>query len=430
MNSHLNIFNTYSKESRQYQLENDLTRALAICLQENTLFFNQVLHAILPNEALKALFSTLEAKNEITISIQKRSSEITNFEKLYAVSLSEYEMSIESFKAQKFQKKFDPICDIVLIINGIVIIIEAKRDNLDCTAQLYNQAFNICKNIGDVEMENLVTPVDLNWTKLMEIAVKVYSFEIACGSSNRFLNDFIHLVRAHNFKWLPEPPIFALSAENTKEIERRIESAINELHDSKKLLKLNYRDRLGLLFDRPWAQEVLFRVSEKGELHINIYPGNTKAQGDHIFNNDPKPKKFIYLDKKEYQISKLYHIRFSGQGYISGLWFTQEDLQEELYTKTNFIEYCGRKSRDDHWKAIEILFNKSFKTSYDWKGHCGWETKFIQSNRTRFDMSFGYDLSVVIPFQELRGRDQNKSDLTGLTNLISAVVSEFRTIYS
>ena len=42
MNKHLNIFTTYAKDNRTYQLENDLTRSLAICLQEDALFFHEV----------------------------------------------------------------------------------------------------------------------------------------------------------------------------------------------------------------------------------------------------------------------------------------------------------------------------------------------------------------------------------------------------
>jgi hypothetical protein len=47
MNSHLNVFKTYTKSNRVYQLENDLTRAFAICMQENSLFFHEVLQFIL-----------------------------------------------------------------------------------------------------------------------------------------------------------------------------------------------------------------------------------------------------------------------------------------------------------------------------------------------------------------------------------------------
>ncbi len=46
MNAHLNVFKTYTKKERTHQLENDLTRALAICLQEDPLFFHEILKLI------------------------------------------------------------------------------------------------------------------------------------------------------------------------------------------------------------------------------------------------------------------------------------------------------------------------------------------------------------------------------------------------
>ena len=46
MNRHLNLFKTYTKEDRNYQLENDLTRAFAITLLENQLFLHEVLKQI------------------------------------------------------------------------------------------------------------------------------------------------------------------------------------------------------------------------------------------------------------------------------------------------------------------------------------------------------------------------------------------------
>ena len=63
MNSHLNIFRTYAKENRRYQLENDLTRALAICMQEDSLFFHEILKAILDAKYSNELFNDLNSLN-------------------------------------------------------------------------------------------------------------------------------------------------------------------------------------------------------------------------------------------------------------------------------------------------------------------------------------------------------------------------------
>lgn len=436
MNSHLNIFKTYAKENRRYQLENDLTRALAICLQENSLFFNEFLKATLNSKYASELFNDLYSSNEVSINIQTSSSEINGFKKIFAVSLSEHLMLADHFWNQNYEFQYDPICDIVIKINNVLIIIEAKRDNVDCTAQLYNQIFNICKSsdLSSDEMKKMVTPVDMNWQKLMEIAVKVHSFEKAAGSSNRFLNDFINLVKEHNFRWLPEPSIFSVSPNNIKVIEKRIDSALNELvkkNIDKSFKKLDYNGRLGLKFDQLWAQEILFNVEKNGDLSIIVYPGNTKSQGYIIFHKEPKPKTKLTIDSITYDLSKSYHVKFTSfQRYFSGLFFGEKDLRHNLYSKDNFDQYCGRKKRGPEWESIAKLFDDSFYSNFDWRKQCSWEEKIINSGRNQFDMSFGYELSIRIPFEVLRMKDQNKSDLSNLAEMIENIYKEFRTIYS
>lgn len=340
-------------------------------------------------------------------------------------------MSPAHFWSQKNDFAYDPICDIVIKVNGVLIVIEAKRDNVDCTAQLYNQAYNICaKNEVEFGHENVVAH-DLNWNKLMELAVKVYSFEKATSVPNRFLKDLIDLVKLHNFRWLPEASIYSLSPDNTNGISRRIDSAINELCKAGNYDKLDYPDRLGLRFKKPWAQEILFSVNKTGDLDITIYPGNTKAQGEFIFHNDPKLKKEFDIGSNSYELNVDYHIKLTSfQKFFTGLWFNDDDLKSNLYTKENFWHYCGRNKRDEHWVAVENLFDTFFEEKYNWRSKCHWQEKVIESGRNQFDLSFGYEISIQVPFEELRKVDRSKSDLSGLTNLIESAYREFEAIYT
>jgi len=431
MNSHLNVFKTYTKENRVYQLENDLTRAFAICMQEDSLFFHEILKFIFDNtNHFLELFDDLESKNSIEISIQRDASSITEFEKIYAISLSESIMNDNHFWNQNHENLYDPICDIVIQINNVAIIIETKRNGVDCTSQLYNQVYNICRknNIPREEMKKMISPLDLNWPKLMNIAVKVYSFENSTGIPNRFLSDFISLVKGHNFRWLPEPAIVSLSAASNKSIGRRIESVITEMDKSEKFNKINYTDRLGLQLNKAWAREILFNISKTGSLIIAIYPGNTKAQGESIFYKNPEFPDNVILNGKSYCLNKQYHVKFSGQSYLTGLWFSQTDLKNELYTKDNFRKYAGRRKRDLHWDAVSTLFDECFNDSYNWKANCSWESKIIKSNRTQFDLSFGYELTIEIPFSELKRIDTVKADLSGLMSLIDSSYEQLKNI--
>jgi len=431
MNNHLNVFKTYSKENRAYQLENDLTRSLAICLQEDALFFHEFLKIIFnqsETDFFNRLFESIDSNNEINIDIQLNANKITNFDYVFAVSLSENEMS--DFWSQNFEKDYDPICDLVIKINNIIIVIETKRDNVNCTAQLYNQIFNICKfNFVDKEFTNLnfkeiIYPFDLNWKKLMIIATKVASFEKSTNNHNRFLVDFIELIKSHNHNWLPESSIYSLKPENKILIERRIESAIIDLCKTNNINKLQYNDRIGIDFQLPWAQEILFSINDKGDLVSAIYPGNTKGQGYHLFNSDPKFSDKIEIQSIEYDVEKMYHIKFTSfQKYFTGLWFGDKELKDNLYTSLNFNKFTGRKKRGIHWSEIENLFNMYL--NFDWKSKCKWDELIIGSGKNQFDISFGYKIAITIPFEKLKSIDLKRENLKNLVQLLFEINSGF-----
>ncbi len=427
MNKHLNIFKTYAKKNRSYQLENDLTRALAICLQEDALFFHEVLKTIIDDSGLyNRLFEDLDGDTDVQIEIQKRTSLIEEFDKVFAVSLSESAMS--DFWQQNHDSEYDPICDLVVTINNILIVIEAKRDNIDCTSQLYNQILNIFskQNKPFENDQEVVTPFDLNWKKLMAIAVKVASFEKTTGNTNRFLTDFIQLVKEHNFSWLPETPIGSLKNVNANAVFRRVESALIEFCDANKSVeKLPYRDTLGTTLTKNWANRLLFDIdTETGDLVVNIYPGNTKGQGYHIFKSEPQFNQQLNIDNEFYTTKKSYHIKIMGQSYITGLGLTDNDFKKPLYTKRNFDQYTGRV-RKESWGDIEALLNEHI--SSDWKRECQWEDKILNSNRTLFNISFGYHISIRIPFNRLSQLDVNHNDITPLANLIESIYKAFET---
>ncbi|CAM4017483.1 hypothetical protein [Vibrio neonatus] len=427
MNKHLNLFRTYSKTERTYQLENDLTRALAICLQEDALFLHEVLKSIFDgDERYNKLFQDINSSPKLKISIQKKTESIKGYKHIYAVSLSEAELV--DFWGQTQVDEYDPVCDLVLTINDVCIVIEAKRDGIDCTAQLFNQIFNILRKdeLSITECKDMVTDRDLNWQKLMAIAVKVSSFEKMSGNKNRFLADFIQLVRDHNPEWLPATPIASLNANSFNAIYRRIRIAVEEFVASRYTLELlNYNDRLGTTFSKGWADEVLFEVSsDKGDLVSSIYPANTKAQGWHIFHKDPQFSTEILLNGQSYSLAIGYHVKFSGQGYISGLWFDKSKMKKNLYTHEIFKNKTGRYSRDT-WSGIEELLDEHL--SYDWRKQSEWKMKILDSNRTVINMAIGYVITLTIPKEALDKLDTQIYDTKQLTKLIGNIYDAFET---
>lgn len=378
MNKHLNLFNSYSKENKNYQLENDLTRALAICLQEDKLLLHEFLRKIFMNTtSYSKLFDEYSKDSKVNIEIQKEISALESFEHIFAVSLTSCSMNVNNFFNSEHHTDYDPICDLVITVNNTVIIVEVKRDATDCSHQLYNQLFNAFKSSGITKLtiEQPVTPVDLNWYKLMEIVVNVNNFHKNTNTSNRFLRDFIQYVRQHNYNWLPEASISSLFPDNKNAIYRRIRTAV----ENASIDQLE-NERIGFKFPKPYADELIFRIRDNGDLEIALYPANTKAQGYHIFNKGDSPQfqKQIEVEGHMYDVHKAFHIKFSSfQKYFAGLWFKESELVKELYTNNNFHKYSGRKKKGQDWDELEKLFNSSFKTEYNWEKYSNWKTKIV-----------------------------------------------------
>ncbi|QUM76167.1 hypothetical protein HWV00_08005 [Moritella sp. 24] len=393
-------------------------------MQEDALFLHEVLKIIFAGDELyNQLFEDLNSFPNLKIAIQKNSKDIKGFKHIYAVSLSETEMT--DFWAQTRVDEYDPICDLVLTINDVCIVIEAKRDCIDCTAQLYNQIFNILRkdglNLDDCR--DKVTDRDLNWSKLMTVAVKVSSFERMSGNKNRFLTDFIKLIKDHNPNWLPATPIGSLNSINADAIYRRVRMAVEHFETSKVGLELlSYNDRLGTTFSKSWANEVLFHVTKEEDLVASIYPGNTKGQGWHIFHKDPEFNQEVVLNGKSYPVSIGCHIKFSGQGYVTGLWFDEDKLKKKLYTQKNFQNKTGRYSKEN-WHEIEALLDEHL--DYDWRKQCDWKSKILDSNRTVINFAIGYVVELAVPRETLRNIDTQIQDIGPLTKLLGDIYDTF-----
>ena len=271
MNRHLNIFDPYTKSLRDNQLENDLTRALAICLQEDNVFLHAFLKSVLGKKTYSKLFSEA-SDGKIEIDIQQDVESISEFNKLYALSITGIPMNTDNFKGQKPSKEYNPITDLIIVINDIVIIGEVKPNDTDCTNQLYTQSYNAVRD-SELKITD-VTPVDMNWKKLMEIAVQTKNFEEASLKSARFIGDFIQFIRGHNHRWLPVSPFGSLadSITSVNAYKKRINSVLASISDKHEILE--YSDRIGLKLNNGWAQEIVFNFHNYNGKNAAIGFGN------------------------------------------------------------------------------------------------------------------------------------------------------------
>ncbi|OXL22780.1 hypothetical protein, partial [Psychrobacter sp. DAB_AL32B] len=220
--------------------------------------------------------------------------------------------------------------------------------------------------------------------------------------------------------------ISSLKPEDTKDLVRRIESSLEEASKlNENIKRIEYNDRNGLVFSKKWAQEIIFGITSNGDLKLSIFPGNTKAQGLILFEKEPEFYESLKIENIEYPVEKKFYIAFTSyQKYFASISFTEKYLKKNLYTKENFSKFTGRKKRGEQWKALEQLFKSSFNNDFDWQTECGWEG-INKSGKNQFDISFGFYISITIPFKKLQELDQVHDNLNNLVNLTEYIFEAF-----
>lgn len=439
MNRHLNIFRTYTKVNRDNQLENDLTRALAICLQESSVLLHTILRVIFEKSegTYESLFTDYSEKENIQIDIQQNVANITEFNKLFAVSLSGFQMDESLFFNQTHNTKYEPITDLLIVINDVAIIFEVKPDNQNCIAQLYNQAYNACNQ----EIEKFdVIPVDLNWKKLIMLTIQVLNFKKSTNQQTRFIDDFIQFVQSHNHNWFPIAPFSTLG--NNMQLEKkyisRLEAALLSIEDEHE--NLNYAQRIGLKLDYGWAQEIVIycerEEKSKAAIKFGIWPGNTKGQGwkvIHELKKNPSwhPPTHIIVDENKFDVHWNYELKFCHfNGHVASLYIGADKIRNNKEIISDFIHrnHTGKYNRNK-WNELEDFLDDYLIIGYDWRKEMDWEGNFLNSNRGYLTFSIGYQIETVIPISYLQGIDSNMEDLKPLSNLIVGIKKEYKDIF-
>lgn len=443
MNKHLNIFHTYTKVEREgNQLENDLTRALAVCLQEEPLLLYRFLQTIFKTDDARSnhfehLFATWdEESDKIEVEIQKRMSTVEGFTHIYAVGLSESLLKVDDFFIQKRHKQNERTTDLFIRVKDTIILVEVKPGKYGLTNQLFNQAMDACeKDISEEEFRAIATPVNLDWSKLMKLVLSTKNFRTGSGSGSRYLQDFVRFIKQHNAKWFPIIPLFSLSYPSDKTlIKQRLEAALSQFENN-----LEYPDRMGLTIESVWANEVILKLEEKDKkpfVSVGIWPGNTKAQGWSLYEIDnqvPEFKDNIDLPSlgKTYEVKKEYHLKFTNSHgrWITGLNGTMDDFVTPIHTRRTFKKHSGRKKRNsDDWVAFQKFMDDHFKPNINWREQCEFEKRILQKNYSQFNIAFGFELSISIPLEDLMSIDKAQENYKPLKQFLTEVEKEMQTI--
>lgn len=426
MDRHLNIFDFFNNKQLEYY-EDNLSRAFAICLKYDTVFLNSILREVLNIKQYNLLFNTDFPDYRIEIDLQVKPNELEGITEIIAVACSGIKIDFDKISQLSQKTTSEPITDLCIKINDICLIFEFKRTNEDCSAQLKNQVDKIEENNTDA----LVNYMDLNWSKIIKIGLNTLSIQRQINTENPFLIDFITFLENKHPKWFPlrllynTPFPHSDNDPNNYHLNNRLNQIKRELfgEENTTMIKGKY-NRVVISKDLGWAKEIHIKYrtrDKKNYLTVEIYPGDTKRQGQAFFINRDEALKWPDTVLKNYFLSSEPYIKFSH--FNSRLFWLLPNQKEynKTHTKSFFNLFAGRYKKEK-WDEFENSLESYIP---NWKDKCDYKHEIINSNRTYFDLSIGTLIIVYIPYESAQKLDYENNDqlIILIKNIIEELIS-------
>ncbi|MEZ5039739.1 MAG: hypothetical protein R2828_07605 [Saprospiraceae bacterium] len=437
---HLNIFKLYRGADG---IENNLTRGLALCLQNDALFLREFFGLLFAKEPFQALnptetFQHISAEEDIIqIDIQVNVEELTDdaIANIIGVTLTTEEIDQAAFEQAVPAPQGDrQITDMIVRWRDTLIVIEVKRSNEDCVVQLKKQLYEVRHNVRQY--------ISITWEDIAKQLESVQNIYHLIGQQSPFLADFRTLIASEYASWLPTKPFKFINPGQNESLFReslykRLEAAQSKVKDFE-IGTIGSRNFI--LVKWGWASEVIFTFERKEEkswiLAAYIWPANTKKQGSRMYNNQvndswQQKKKLEVAGFRAFDMEIYPQIKFSNTyaKYLSEITFTNpaKDILIPFHNQQYFLQ-SGRWDREGgsrDWDALQAFLNQHIAPSFDWRTKSKWEELFQSSNRSALLMSFGFEVKVEIPYSYLQEIDQEPADIEKLGSLLNNTAQAF-----
>ena len=431
----MNLFRHFHESHETQFIENNLSRAFTICLQQDLLFFSEYLREIISPEDYYYLFSHYDKDSKYIVDLQLDTSniELSGIKKIYAVAMTGDEhLNMKDFLELNANGQKDKnITDIWILIKDIVFVIEVKRTNENCKQQLYNQIFPLMESNADVAVE----PVNFSWPHTLRIMERIANIRQMRADNSLFVTDFLSLCERRYPEWFPSKPFHLLPSltNRTNKTNHAREKRLRQIIQQSGEQILGYHDRMAIACKFSWASEIIpyFRTLNKTDyLTFMIWPGNTKGQGYSIYN---KPLKWVKKNKIQvgdntFEIDTEYQLKFCHfNKHITSLDFNDNDLIKATNTPDNFYHKSG-KWDIDRWPDFEKFMDSHFKPEFNWRELSNWEKHFPDTDRSYFTISFGFATELWVPYSYFQEIDRLPSDFSLPAQFIKDIVHAYRNL--
>ena len=437
MNQHLNLFRYFNESQGSEFIENNLSRAFALCLKHDALFFAQYIKAILDQADYEYLFNYLDEDPTFVIDLQinTNSIESVDLRKVYAIAMtSDNKLDMSDFNnLAPSENKNNNFTDVWIMIKDIALVIEVKRYSEDCKQQLFDQVEPLRK----AEPLISIIPKNFSWKHTMIIMEQVVNIKKLNKIDHELIRDFIELAEVKYPYWFSSRPfhqlpgLYDVSNKSNHARHIRLKQIIN--HSSQTVLGFTDRMAIGVNFD--WASEIIpyfEQVRGEDQVTFRVWPGNTKSQGYHIYNKSLSwlEKNKVEIDNESYPVRSQFHMKFCHfNKYITSLDFNSDALLAQINTSKNFNDFSGKWNRPE-WNSFESFMDEHFKPTFQWKEKCDFDKYFTNSSRMYFTVSFGFTVSIDIPYKKFQEIDVFIDDYKISAALIDDVVEGCRHLIS
>ncbi len=442
-NRHLNIFENYTQKGT-LPIENNVSRGLAILLNQNSLVLDRLIDYINAKCMDKKSSCSVPKPQKLSdkeIGIQQQITKIVqsypNPQNIIGMTLT------TSSPINMVENKYDDnnglITDIVISCKDSLVVIEVKRNANDARLQLKQQVKSIAAevvrqggNLPDTEL------VDGTWEDIISTLQDVYN--ISGSNEDSILGHYLSHLENHYQQWFPISLLtdILIDRENESAIDKRILSLIKNCCENESDAE-KYSGRYIIPLGYDFCTEAQLSMDyESQRLMITIWSGDTKWQGYCLFNKTVNDLSWVYensltvdginLDLQTEPYLRLAHFQstiiaeYFDMAYYQKHFGVSKEKCMDLY---NDITHEWKKS---DWSQFKAILKGKYKDLIDMSSFdSDFKTSFENSNRSYAHVSFGYETTVYLPLDVISKYEKNNSTLRGndkLASLISKVIDE------
>jgi hypothetical protein len=409
MNRHLNLFHFFNNNQAQF-LEDNLSRAFALCLQHDPGFLDRVLLDILTPEDYHRLRQEFATWSVAEINIQRPAADLGGYDIIYAFSVTAADIDWDAIKEKK-KLSNAPRTDLTVGIGDTLLLFEFKRTKEDCAAQLQGQVEVIQKaNVEESGGKAYVSYHDFSWKKLLRLA------ELRAdtgGAQALFSQEFVQFVERRYPSFFPTISLdrLPLATETDGAIPVRVSKRLDYL---KKRMgeyaeytfedSTGARKRTNLRVGWGWAREVLIDadvIDGQEYLLITVFGGETKKQGTRLWRNGFSIDQLVEANREKDTLTVQPYLKWRHFNTPVADLFVSPSVAVATHNPDFFQQHAGRHKKGE-WETKDSLERILDELDQTWRSASEYDKAITESNRSYYDFSVGVRLQLRLPYAEIQ----------------------------